>query len=94
MKRFEYTITKYSSDTFNLLVYFCSEAGECSLNQIPSDQTKVLEDILNKQGSQGWVLVQLFFGKDGAMAFWRRELTGKAEQPRNNRISDSLRITR
>jgi len=74
MKQFEYEITKHAAETFAQLVYFCSEAGECNLEQIPADQTRILEDMLNERGSQGWDLIQVSFGKDGIMAFWKREL--------------------
>ena len=45
MKRFEYEITKHSSDTFDKVVYFCSEAGQCSLNDVTKDETRVLSAI-------------------------------------------------
>jgi len=77
MKRFEYEITQHSAEGFNQVVYFCSEAGECSLNEVPGDQTKILEDIMNERGNQGWELVQISFGKDGVMAFWKRRLKNR-----------------
>lgn len=71
---FEYEITQHPAEGFNQVVYFCSEAGECSLNEVQGDQTKILEDIMNERGKQGWELVQISFGKDGLMAFWKRRL--------------------
>jgi len=53
MKRFEYEITKHPADTFNQVVYFCSEVGECSINEVPGDQTEILADTLNERGKQG-----------------------------------------
>lgn len=73
MKRFQYEISKHSSDKFNELVYFCSDQGDCSLNQIPAGQTGILSQILNERGARGWELVQLVFGKEGVVAFWKRE---------------------
>ncbi|MBN1106638.1 MAG: hypothetical protein JXL84_24765 [Deltaproteobacteria bacterium] len=73
MKRYQYEITRHPSDQFSDLVYFCSDQGECSLNQIPMDQMGVLRQVLNERGGQGWELVQLFFGKEGILAFWKRE---------------------
>lgn len=72
MKKYEYEITKHPADEFNHLTYFCTESGECSLEEIPDHQTVVLRDILNQQGSEGWELVQLFFGKNGVVALWKR----------------------
>ena len=74
MIKFEYKITKHAADEFNHLVYFCTEKGECDYAQLPADQMDVLGDILNEKGSQGWELVQLFFGKDGVVTFWKRPL--------------------
>lgn len=74
MKKFEYDITKYSASEFTHLVYFCTEQGECKFDQIPEDQTRVLNEVLNEKGARGWELVDLAFGHDGLVAFWKREL--------------------
>ncbi len=74
MQRFEYEITTHPADTFNELVFYCTQPGECSLDQIPHDQTKNVQGLLNERGWQGWELVQLSFGKDGVIAFWKRAL--------------------
>ena len=74
MKRFDYEITKHSAEDFTQMVYFCSEQGDCQYNQLPSHQMEVLRDILNEKGTEGWELVQLFFGKDGVVAIWKREV--------------------
>jgi len=72
MSAFEYRITKHPSGEFKELVYFCTESGECTLNQVPGDQVQRLEDLLNAQGEKGWELVQVSFGRDGLLAFWKR----------------------
>ncbi len=77
MKAFEYEITQHPGDTFRHLVYFCTESAECTLEKVPRDQAKVLTDILNKRGKEGWELVQVSFGKDGIMAFWKRKVKDK-----------------
>jgi hypothetical protein len=74
MKQFEYEVSKHPADEFTHLVYFCTEEGACKIDQIPSDQTKILEDILNEKGANGWELVQTFFGKDGIVIIWKREI--------------------
>ncbi len=74
MKKFEYDITKYPASEFTHLVYFCTDQGECKFDQIPEDQIRVLSEILNERGSQGWELVDLAFGNDGLVAFWKREI--------------------
>ena len=74
MKRYEYNITKHPAESFTELVYYCSEAGECSLDGIPQDQTSALQSILNSEGENGWELVQVSFGSNGILAFWKKEL--------------------
>jgi hypothetical protein len=74
MQRFKYEITKHPADEFIHLVYFCTDEGECDFDQLPSNQTEVLKKILNERGTQGWELVQVFFGKDGVVAFWKRAI--------------------
>ena len=77
MKRFDYDITKHSADAFDKVVYFCSETGECGLDEVSRDQTRILADILNQKGQEGWELVQVAFGQDGVMAFWKRKVKEK-----------------
>lgn len=74
MERFEYKITKHSSDTFEKIIYFCSDSGQCGINEVSKDQTRILTDILNTLGSKGWSLVQIIFGKDGVMLYWKRRI--------------------
>ena len=76
MDRFEYSITRRPADTFRETIYFCTEQGTCSLEKVPVDQLAVLENLLNERGKQGWELVQVIFGKDGLLAFWKRRLSG------------------
>ena len=76
-KIFEYEVVKYPAEAFEKLVFFCSEAGECKLDQVPGDQTRILEDTLNEKGQQGWELVQLFFGRDGVIAVWKHKIKKK-----------------
>ena len=74
MTRFEYDITRHSADTFNKVVYFCSKSGQCGIDEVSKDHTRILTEILNNRGSKGWELVQISFGKDGVMAFWKRKI--------------------
>ena len=74
MRKFEYEITKHPAGEFKHLVYFCSDNGECNIDQLPADQLTIMKDILNDRGSQGWELVQVSFGEDGLIAFWKKEV--------------------
>ena len=72
MRSFEYRVTKHSAEAFHRVAYFCSEQGECSLEEVPADHVEQLEGILNEEGAQGWELVQLFFSGGGVVAVWKR----------------------
>jgi hypothetical protein len=72
MKSFEYKITKHPAQEFAQLVYFCTEEGQCNYEQLPFDQLKALENILNEMGPDGWEMVQVLFGEDGVVLFWKR----------------------
>jgi hypothetical protein len=69
---FEYDITKIPAQAFQHLAFFCSEKGECTLDDVPTDQTRRLTDMLNEKGAEGWELVQLFFQESGVVAIWKR----------------------
>lgn len=75
MNRFEYEVTKHPAEEFSELIFFCSTAGECSLEQVPDYQTNKAQEILNERGSDGWELVQMSFGRDGIVAFWKRAMS-------------------
>ncbi len=72
MARFEYEITAHTAEAFEQVNYFCTEQGECSLKDVPDDQVGRIMDVLNRQGREGWELVQMIFGRGGMMAFWKR----------------------
>ncbi|MCX5862953.1 MAG: hypothetical protein WCG29_11965 [Desulfomonile sp.] len=79
MERFEYDITSHSAETFNRVVYFCSEKGDCGIKGIPNHEPQILVDILNERGRHGWELVQIMFGKDGLLACWKHKLVSPDE---------------
>ena len=79
MKRFEYKITTHSADTFDKIIYFCSKSGQCDIDEVSKDQTRILTTILNNQGREGWELVQISFGKDGLMVYWKRRVNDEAK---------------
>lgn len=72
-RQFVYEVQKYPSEQFLRLVYFCTDQGECKLDQLPSEQMKAFEDLLNQRGSDGWELVQSVFGSDGVITIWKKE---------------------
>ena len=73
MKRFEYQITNYPAQSYQELIFICSNTGECKPDRVLADQTQVLSEQLNQQGQDGWELAQLTFGQQAIVAFWKRE---------------------
>jgi len=74
MDLFEYQISRHSYEPFKELVIYCTEKGECSLDNVPDVQTVLFQKILNGYGKKGWELVQLVFGSTGIVAFWKKKL--------------------
>jgi hypothetical protein len=74
MMRFEYQITRHSAEEFDQLVYFCTDQGECGVRELPPDQLSVFGEMMNQRGTEGWELIQVLFGKDGVVIFWKRSL--------------------
>ena len=72
MKRFEYDITKHTAEDLGRIVYFCSDSGECSADDVTDQEVDALKRIFNERGGQGWELIRLTTGKEGLMAFWKR----------------------
>jgi len=74
MKSIEYDISLHPAAEFTQVAFYCSEEGLCNLEEVPANQVRKLTEILNERGRDGWELVQISFGKDGMMAFWKRSL--------------------
>jgi hypothetical protein len=72
MSQFEYQVTMHSSESFKELVYFCSQEGSCTVEEVSGDQKGKLENILNDHGKMGWELAHASFGKEGVLMFWKR----------------------
>jgi len=77
MDRYDYEISTHAAEIFSRLIYFCSEQGNCSLEEVPAEEAQILVDLLNERGLEGWELIQLLFGKDGVMSFWKRRVHGQ-----------------
>jgi hypothetical protein len=77
MTRYEYEITRHSADEFTEVIYFCAPDGKCNVEKIPLGQLEKIRGILNGRGEKGWELVQVTFGKDGIMVFWKRMIIDK-----------------
>ncbi len=78
MNLYEYKITRHPAETFEEMVYFCTRNGDCKLGNIPVSQIEKIEGMLNERGRSGWELLQVSFGKDGILAFWKRIIRGES----------------
>ena len=75
MDTFEYELTRHGAEAFKTVVYFCSDTGDCGLEEVPFHEPQALVSLLNERGKMGWELIQLLFGKDGVIACWKRRVT-------------------
>jgi len=74
MERFEYEISTHRGNAFRKDAYFCSQEGECWMEEVPEEGPQGLVSLMNQRGLERWELVQFVFGEDGIMAFWKRKL--------------------
>jgi len=87
MKKYEYTITTHTADeilaTLSDLsaeaeppVVYCDTEGTCFFDDAPNPYTAAIIEILNAQGEQGWILVQVALREQDMICFWRRKREG------------------
>lgn len=79
MKEFEYEISIHQLQRENRMRIFCSEAGACSVEDVAGSDSETVGSALNERGRSGWELVQILFGRDGFICFWKRELTSQGK---------------
>jgi hypothetical protein len=84
MVKHEYTITIHTADEILTTipdrpaegeppVLYCDAQGACFFDNAPNPYLAAIVDILNAQGEQGWVLVQVVLREQDMICFWRRE---------------------
>lgn len=77
MKAYEYAITRHTLQRDNKMRVFCSERGECSVEEVAPSDASIVLDALNERGREGWELAEILFGRDGFVCFWKREIPDK-----------------
>jgi hypothetical protein len=84
MEKYEYTITVHKADeilaTISDLpveveppVLYCDSQGVCFFDDAPNPYLAAIVEILNAQGEQGWILVQVALREQDMICFWRRK---------------------
>jgi hypothetical protein len=85
MGEYEYAITVHKADEIlaaipNLPaeevdppVLYCDSQGVCFFDDAPNPYLAAIVEILNAQGEQGWILVQVALREQDMICFWRRE---------------------
>jgi hypothetical protein len=83
MREFEYDISIHHLQEANKVRIFCSEEGNCSVEDMVGSDSLAVISALNERGRSGWELVEIVFGGDGFVCFWKREshLPGNTGQP-------------
>ena len=88
MEKYEYTITTHTADEILARisdlsaeaeppVVYCDAQGTCFFDDAPNPYTAAIIDILNAQGEQGWILVQVALREQDMICFWRRKREGE-----------------
>ena len=77
MRRFEYHVSAHQLSRENRVKIFCSEKGECSVQEVAASDSDSVVQVLNQKGEEGWELVDILFGKDGFICFWKKEGFGE-----------------
>jgi len=77
MSRYQYEISRHPLGRENKMRIFCSEKGECSVEEVGTSDSQRVLDALNERGQEGWELVQILFGRDGFVCFWKRQFAVK-----------------
>ncbi len=52
---------------------YCDSQGVCFFDDAPNPYLAAIVEILNAQGEQGWILVQVVPREQDMICFWRRE---------------------
>jgi hypothetical protein len=84
MEQYEYAITVHKADEIlatipDLMagteppVVYCDAQGVCFFDDAPNPYTTAIVEILNAQGKQGWILVQVALREQDMICFWRRK---------------------
>ena len=84
MERYEYAITVHKAEEILATipdrpaevdppVLYCDSEGVCFFDDAPNPYLAAMVEILNAQGEQGWILVQVALREQDMICFWRRE---------------------
>jgi hypothetical protein len=88
MKKYEYAITVHTADEILATVpdlpadveppvVYCDSEGACFFDEAPNPYIASIVEILNAQGEQGWILVQVALREQDMICFWRRKREGE-----------------
>jgi hypothetical protein len=83
MGKYEYDITVHKADEILAMisdlateveppVLYCDSQGVCFFDDAPNPYLAAIVEILNEQGEQGWILVQVALREQDMICFWRR----------------------
>jgi len=88
MEKYEYTITIHTADEILATipdpaakveppVLYCDSQGVCFFDDAPNPYLAAVAEILNAQGEQGGILVQVALREQDMICFWRRKRSGE-----------------
>ena len=81
MKEFAYEISFHPLEVESKMRIFCSAEGDCSVEDVKGSDSLAVLGALNERGRSGWELVEILFGGDGFICFWKKELNSQEKNP-------------
>ncbi|MFP3896678.1 MAG: hypothetical protein ACLFV5_07575 [Anaerolineales bacterium] len=60
------------------IVLFCDTEGDCFFDDAPNPYLWAMTEVLDRQGADGWVLVDVTLRERDMICFWRRERASEA----------------
>ena len=83
MKQWEHAITvhtvgdilavrKDAQGDLSPRILYCDSDAKCFFDDTPNPQVQAMVDLLNEQGREGWVLIQVILRLEDMICFWRR----------------------
>ncbi|MFO7917720.1 MAG: hypothetical protein R6V13_06555 [Anaerolineae bacterium] len=60
------------------IVLFCDTGGKCFFDDAPNPYLKAITAVLDGQGAEGWILVDVTLREEDMICFWRRQRGSEA----------------
>ena len=84
MEKYEHAITVHTAGEIRAAIpelleeveppmLYCDPEGVCFFDDAPNPYLAAIAEVLDAQGEQGWILVQVVLREQDMICFWRRQ---------------------